>query len=150
MKQKVIVIILSVLLGIFVLYGVMATFAIRESMSEVSQLETKYSEVIDDYKELSNKHQDNVYSVPIVLDTIARSIDEKATVNVIDNNVVSIYVPYSSGVKDKVEQYIWGIPTTLENDGYNSCIITVIDNDGKCVFGWTILSNGKTYAFLSE
>ena len=152
-KLKIAVICLSILFILSVLYGVMTTFVIREALIESSMWETKYNEVVDDYKELSEKYQNGVLndirSLPIVLDATARCIDDKAKVGIVDK-VVYMYVPYSSDVKSKIESYAWSIPSALKNDNYSSCIITVIDDMGKCVYGWTILPNSDTYAFVSK
>ena len=154
MKHKVAIIILSISLTIFVLYGVMTTLVIRETKSEISDLKIKYNEVVDDYKVLSENYQneilDKAYSSPVVLEAIARSIDDKAKISVIDGSIVYMYVPYSSDVKSNVEKFAWSIPLTLENNNYTSCIITAVDDAGKCVYGWTILQNSDSYAFLSE
>lgn len=154
MKRKVVIIILSVLLTIFVLYGVMTTFAIRETKSEMSDLKIKYSAVVDDYKELSENYQnkilDEVYSSPVVIEAIAQNIDSKAKVDVINDSIVYMYVPYSSDIIEKVKKYVGLIPTSLKTYGYKSCIIVVVDETGKCEFGWTILQNKDSYAFLSE
>ena len=161
MKHKVVIIILSVLLTIFVLYGVMTTFAIRETKSEMSDLKIKYnyavdkySDVVDDYKELSENYQneilDKVYSSPAVLVAIAQNIDNDATIDVINDSIVYMYVPYSSDIIEKVKKYVGLIPTALNTYGYKSCIIVVVDETGKCEFGWTILQNKDSYAFLSE
>ena len=154
MKRKVVIIILSVLLTIFVLYGVMTTFAIRETISEMSDLKIKYNDVVDDYKELSENYQnkilDEAYASPVVIEAIALNIDSKAKVDVINDSIVYMYVPYSSDIIEKVKEYVGFIPTSLKTYGYKSCIIVVVDETGKCEFGWTILQNKDSYAFLSE
>ena len=145
-KYKVIGIILSVITFVLGAYSVIATKAIIDCTQD-------YDELLADYKELSEKHKnevlEDVFSAPIILDAIARSINDKAKVSVIDDSFLYMYVPYSDEVKSKVEEYAWSIPSALKSEGYKSCIITAVDSEGKCVCGWTILLNGDSYAFLS-
>lgn len=152
-KSRVIVIVLSVLLALFALYGVVATFAVREAMQNNDTLEATYGEVAERYKELVGKYEKQVYedieSNPVILTALAHSIDDNAKISVIDD-IVYMHIPYTNDVKSKVAPFVSSIETELKNKDYSSCVITVVDEIGKCVFGWTILPNGESHAFLSK
>lgn len=153
MKKSKVIIILSICVVLLGIYSIITTVAMVERTREYDELADKYNDAVDDYKSLSQEHSEDVleevFATPVVIESIASSIDDNAAVNVVDD-VVYMYVPYSKDVKDKVEEYAWGIPSSLKNYDYKSCIITVVDDEGKCTHGWTILTNGETYAFLSE
>ncbi len=154
-KGKIAIIVMSVLLAAFVLYGVVSTVAVREAFTESAEWKSKYNEVVKNYKEVSDKYIDkaleNVNSSPVVLESVAKSIDDNAEVSAI-GRVVYMYVPCSTDVmevKGNVEKYVTYISSALKMD-YDSCIIIAVNETGKCLGGWTILQNGDNYAFVSE
>ena len=154
MKSKIVNVVVAVLLVAVVLYGIVVTVAIRETMIESSELKTKYDEVVKDYKEVSEQYSkeviDKAFSIPIVLEATAQSIDKKGKVSIINDETVYMRLPYVDNIKDRVEEYVWAIIRELKQKDYKSCVITVIDDHGKCVYGWSILQNGDTYTFISE
>lgn len=156
MKLRVVTIILSVLLLVAIAYVVLVTIAANETIDgwsvKYDEVAGKYSDAIENYKELYDKYKEMVeddLSTPIVVSTIAKQIDENAVVSVFDERVVHIIVPYSDNIKDKVEEVAWMLPSSLGTYEYESCIITVVDETGKCAQGWTICETGETDYFIS-
>ena len=153
-------IILTILLIISILYGIfftIATVAIWESYFELSDehdtLSENYSEVVESYKELHGKYSEVIeddLSIPVVIQGIAKSIGENAVVTKFDERVIHIIVSYSTDIKDKVEESYHFITSALRTSGYESCVISVVDENGKCVYGWTVFDTGDYNPFVSD
>ena len=151
MKLKIVSIILSVVLLLFIIYGVVATMAVNEVRNEWS---VKYSELSDDYKEVSEKYQEllseQVNVEHIITQSIISTIDENASFSLYDESVLNVVVSESADIKDKVSENLYMIKGILSEYDYKSCVISVIDSDGKCSFGWTVLPSGESFVFMSE
>ena len=154
-KSKIIIVSLCLVIIGLGWYGVTSAMTKGDIEKKYEELTNKYDTVVNDYKELSNTYQDKLlndaYSSPIVLEATASLIDNKAKVTVIDK-VAYMYVPCPNdilAVKNKVEPYVGYIPGAID-DEYDSCIITAIDDSGKCVGGWTVLATGETIPFVSK
>lgn len=130
-----------------------------ELLKEHNDLQTKYddllgkySNVVDLYGELSEKYEaeimDNL-STPVVITAIAKSIDDNAVITIYNEKIAHVMVSYSAGIKEKVEEFYWMIPSALSTEGYESLIISAIDETGKCVCGWTIYETGENDPFVS-
>ena len=114
---------------------------------------SKYNEVVTDYKDLFERYKNEIaenLAIPASTSAIANLISEDSLVTVFDERVVHITVPYSTDIKDTVEKYVTMIPSSIGSYEYESCIISVVDEMGKCVYGWTIYETGDTDTFISE
>ena len=153
MKCKVSIIVLAVLLVVSVVYGVVATIGVRDALNDASEWEMMHGEVLGNYKELSKKYETLVekdLSTPPVIKAIANLIDDNASITTYNESVVNIVVSETADIKSKVEEQLIFIKSSLNTYKYKSCVISVVDTNGKCVYGWTVLANGTSYAFLSE
>ena len=158
--SKVKSIILTILLVASILYGLFLTVIVMAAVGSYSDLSAehdelteKYNEVFADYKDLYSRYTEAIkddLSVPVVIRGIAKSIDENSVVTTFDERVVHIIVSYSADINDRVKEYYAMIPSALRTSEYESLIISVVDETGKCVYGWTILSNGDNYPFVGE
>ena len=148
MKQKIVVIMLSVLLIVSVAYGVIATVAARSFSNENQTLS-------DEYKQLSEKHSDTLLEglsdePPVVLSAVGTSINAKATTHKINDDAVLIVVPNSDDVVDKVKEYASTIPIVLKTAEYKTCVIMVVNANNDCICGWTIHDDGTSKVFVGE
>lgn len=157
MKVRVITIILSVLLLIAIAYVVFVTIVANEAIDgwsvKYDEVVGKYSDAIENYKELYEKYKNEIaekMAIPAPASAIANLIDEDSLITVFDERVIHITVPYTTDIKDTVEGYVAMIPSLISVYGYESCIISVVDETGKCVCGWTIYETGDTDTFMSE
>jgi hypothetical protein len=121
-------------------------------IEKYEELEVKYNECFTNYKELYEKYKSEIEEdlvIPIVIQSIANLIDEKAVVSIFDEKVVNIIVSYSKDITERVGEYAGMIPSALKTSGYDSCVISVIDASGKCVCGWTIYKTAEIDTFVS-
>lgn len=139
-------IIMGILIIILSAYSVLSTVAMVQRTNEYDKITKAYNELL-----VENLYEDNDYSL-ITLEASAHCIDEGAKITRVDN-VVYMYVPCTTNimdVKSNVEKFLFSIPPVLEKNELDSCVITVIDANGKCLGGWTVLKNGDTNAFLGK
>lgn len=152
-KWKIIAIVLLVLFVLAILYGGLTTIAFVACDREYTKIVSKYNEVIEDYKDLSGRYTETITEdlvITPVVESLARGIDESSTVSLTSDSVVHIAVPDSSDMRARLEEKIMFFPAALTSGEYKSCIITIVDDNGKCTQGLTVFPDGKNYAFLSE
>lgn len=125
----------------------------EEIRNKHDTLQVQYDELFANYKDLYERYEGEIedeLSIPVVVSTMAKQIDKNAVVTVFDEKVVHIMVSYATDIKNRVEEYVGLIPSTLGTYEYESCIISVVDDTGKCVYGWTIWEKGEIDTFVSE
>ena len=132
----------------------------KDVQSKYDELETKYDTLNEDYFYMCNAYK-SLYAqyneivaddaaISVSIKAIASVIDENSHIAIFDGRVIHIMVSYFEGVKEKVEEFYPMIVTDLTKDGYESCIVSVIDEDGKCLYGWTIYKTGESDPLLSR
>lgn len=131
----------------------------NDLVTKYDDLKAKYDKLNEDHFDICNSYKDlyaryneavaDDMAISISLQAIARVLDDNASIVIFDERVIHIMVSYFDGVKEKVEEFYPMIVTDLKTDGYESCIVSVIDGAGKCLYGWTIYANGENDPFLS-
>ena len=150
--KKVMNILLIILVVLFGVYSVMSTLAMVERTRDYNEVVDKYSNVVDDYKLLYDKYSNTMNTTQvsqILIESVVHNISDVAECGIF-NEVLYVCLPNFDDVKNKVEEHYQYISLLLEQYDYKSCVITVVDESGKCLYGWTLLSNGENYSFLSE
>lgn len=149
MKNKIVLIVLSVLLVVAIGWGVITTGVAITGVKENQQLIEKV-EALSKYSDLLSEYSDNlaVDSPSPILTALGNQISVGATTLKVNDDTVIIVAPYFDGIIDKIVDMAETIVASMWATECKTCIIMIVDDNGDCKGGLTIHSDGSTTIFV--
>lgn len=125
-----------------------------EVVAENEELKQSLTEMRMLLLEYYDGNNSPVETKDIAFEGIARCFSENSICTILSDDLIQITIPQEGKtveeIKGTIEEYVATIPIALQNSEFKSCLILVVDDDGVCLWGYTIKSDGSSSVFISE